>query len=115
LLERFKSALDRTKYATRYPDVDASAEREKASAWLQTLDTRLAKQSWLIGDKPSICDFAILPFVRQFANIDRAWFDTQEWPHLQLWLQGFLDSADFAAIMDKYLAWSPDQPIVPFP
>jgi len=110
----FKSALDRTKYASRYPDADANEEREKASAWLHQLDERL-ENGWLLGEKPSICDAAILPFVRQFANIDRAWFDTQDWPHLHLWLQQFLDSPEFTAIMPKYPVWTDGQPGIEFP
>jgi len=89
----FKSALDRTKYASRYPDADANEEREKASAWLHQLDERL-ENGWLLGEKPSICDAAILPF---------------------LWLQQFLDSPEFTAIMPKYPVWTDGQPGIEFP
>lgn len=111
----FKSALDRTKYATRYPGVDPTAERAKASDWLMQLDQRLDQQGWLLGERATLADYAILPFVRQFANIDRGWFDAQNWPNLIAWLQRFLDSAEFAAIMPKYPVWSDDQPPLIFP
>ncbi|MEH6726888.1 MAG: glutathione S-transferase, partial [Hyphomicrobiales bacterium] len=60
---------------------------------------------FLFGTRSSLADLAILPFVRQFANVDRAWFDTQDWPALIQALNGFTSSARFAAIMTKYARW----------
>ena len=111
----FKAALDHTKYAVRYPDLDETEEREKASVFLRKLNTLLTENEYLFGDTPSLADMAILPFVRQFANTDRAWFDAQDWPALITWLDRFLDSAEFAAIMTKYPPWVPDQEPVVFP
>ncbi|MCF6444507.1 glutathione S-transferase [Nereida sp. MMG025] len=110
----FKAALDRTKYGTRYPDCDPMEERAKAKAILMTLEPRLAG-GWLFGDAPKLADYAILPFIRQFANSDRAWFDAQDWPHLRAWLDHFLDSALFDGIMRKYPKWEDGTPEVPFP
>lgn len=101
----FKAALDHTKYAVRYPDLDPQAERAKASDFLQALDARLAAQAYLMGDRPTLADLAIFPFVRQFAQIDRAWFDAQSWPHLIRWLDSFLQSPDFQAAMTKIPVW----------
>lgn len=106
----FKHALDRTKYATRYPDQNAAEHRADACTFLKDLDDALCP--WLF-DRPSIADFAILPFVRQFAFIDKPWFDAQPWPNLHLWLETFLNSHDFHAIMQKYPQWQPsDRPLV---
>lgn len=111
----FKAALDHTKYAVRYPDRDEVEERAKASVFLRKLDTQLEGQTFLFGDQATLADMAILPFVRQFANTDRAWFDAQDWPNLIRWLDAFLDSADFAGIMSKYKPWVPDQEPILFP
>lgn len=111
----FKAALDRTKYATRYADADPMLERQRASAFLIELNDRLGRNGWLFGGTQSICDFAILPFVRQFANIDRTWFDGQGWPHLHAWLEQFLASDSFAAIMVKHPVWAEGQPPLQFP
>lgn len=108
----FKSALDRTKYASRYPDEDTGGARDKAGQFLTDLDAQI--DDWIF-DKPSLADFAILPFVRQFAFIDKAWFDAQPWPNLQHWLERFLASPEFAQIMDKYPQWQPGDPPVLFP
>lgn len=102
----FKAALDHTKYAVRYPDLDATVERGKAAAFVSGLNERLGGQAWLFGDRPSLADFAILPFARQFANTDRAWFDGQDWPDVIGWLNRFTESDRFAGIMKKYPPWS---------
>jgi glutathione S-transferase len=101
----FKIALDHTKYASRFPDVDAEAERHKAAGFLVDLDQRLKGQAALFGDRPTLADQAILPFVRQFANADRDWFDAQDWPDLSGWLNGFTQGDAFARIMIKYALW----------
>jgi len=102
----FKSALDRYKYANRFEGADPITERNKAARFLQELDDRLTSHDgFLFGTRSSLADIAILPFVRQFANVDRAWFDTQNWPALIQALNGFTSSARFTAIMTKYARW----------
>lgn len=108
----YKAALDRTKYATRFPDADPQEERTKAASFLTALDAQLER--FLFG-APSLADFAILPFVRQFAFVDKNWFDAQPWPHLKVWLDLFLSSDAFAAIMPKYDKWHPGDAILRFP
>ncbi|RBW52547.1 glutathione S-transferase [Ruegeria sp. A3M17] len=104
----FKAALDHTKYTTRHPDLDPKEERRKAARYLLSLDERLVGQAWLFGDRPTLADLALLPFVRQFAHIDRAWFDAQEWQSLTAWLDQFLDSEVFLLVMRRYATWSED-------
>ncbi|MEL7344433.1 MAG: glutathione S-transferase [Pseudomonadota bacterium] len=110
----FKAALDHTKYAVRHPELDPAVERTKAGVFLSDLDARLSEHNWLFGDRATIADYALLPFVRQFANIDRAAFDANPWPNLIGWLDRFLASETFAAIMTKYDPWTPDAPPVWF-
>ncbi|KQI69519.1 glutathione S-transferase [Loktanella sp. 3ANDIMAR09] len=102
----FKQALDRTKYANRYPDSDPYQQREIAAEILHDLNRRL-QAGWLFG-RVTLADIAILPFVRQFAQIDRTWFDAQDWPDLRAWLDVFTQSQDFARIMTRRPIWSPD-------
>lgn len=106
----FKRALDHSKYFTRYPHLDRDAERAKAAAFLHGLDRRLVAQPWLFGDAPRLADFAILPFVRQFANSDRAWFDAQPWPNVIGWLDAYLASAEFGDVMQKHEEWHAPRP-----
>jgi len=111
----FKTALDHTKYAVRYPDLDPEQERQRAAEFLVDLNLQLAKSDWLFGSKCTLADMAIVPFVRQFANSDRGWFDAQPWPNLQRWLSVFLASDRFANIMTKYPKWQAGDRLVMFP
>ena len=111
----FKAALDHTKYAVRFPDRDETEERAKAMIFLAKLNERLSQTAFLIGPKRTLADMAILPFVRQFANTDRAWFDAQGLNPLSRWLDGFLTSDRFRAIMTKYPPWQVGQDQVLFP
>ncbi|MTI05747.1 glutathione S-transferase [Roseibium denhamense] len=111
----FKRHLDRYKYDTRYADADPVVERTAASEFLLSLEERLKGQPWLFGPKASLADFAILPFVRQFANADRAWFDAEDWPALKEWLSGFETSGQFQAIMPKWSKWHAGNAPVFFP
>ncbi len=111
----FKTALDRYKYATRYEGANPAEERAKASVFLRKLDGILADQPYLHGQSPGLADMGTVTFVRQFANVDRAWFDAQDWPNLLRWLGEFLESDRFAAIMGKYKPWTPDDAPISFP
>lgn len=108
----YKHALDRTKYETRYPAEDPNQHRAQASAFLNDLNNQI--DGWMYG-RPTLADYAILPFVRQFAFIDKAWFDAQPWPNLQGWLADFLGSDAFAQIMDKFPQWQDGDPPTLFP
>ncbi|MEL7197530.1 MAG: glutathione S-transferase [Pseudomonadota bacterium] len=108
----FKHRLDRYKYPSRYPDENGGDEdafrmnhREQGLAILQSLDARLSDAGQLSGECPTLADIALFPFIRQFANTDRAWFDAQDLPHLQKWLETHLASDLFKAIMPKFTPW----------
>lgn len=110
----FKTHLDRYKYHVRYVDCDLISERSAASAILCELDKRLEKSGWLFGNRASLADMAILPFVRQFANVDRAWFDGESWNEVSAWLTGFEQSDRFLSIMAKVPQWTEGDPVTIF-
>ncbi|WP_439105885.1 glutathione S-transferase [Congregibacter sp.] len=105
----FKSLLDRYKYADRYPEHSAQWYRDQANGFLVKLDLRLEKTAWLAGAEKGFVDVAIFPFIRQFAGVDRGWFDQSPYPHLRCWLDTHLDSPLFKAVMQKYPRWTPEQ------
>ena len=109
----FKTALDHTKYAVRYPGLDPKQERGRAAEFLLDLNSQIANSGWIFGATCTLADMAIVPFIRQFANSDRSWFDAQPWPNLQRWLSRFLASDRFAGIMTKYPKWQAgDRPVI---
>ena len=103
----FKQALDRCKYPERYTAEAVNQAQTDAITWLSELDEQLAETGYLFGLNPSLADMALRPFVRQFARIDEAQWAEQPWPHLQDWLQRWIDSALFAEIMETYPGWVP--------
>ena len=109
----FKHHLDRYKYHTRYEHADPAEHRRDAGKILNRLDGRLAVGRYLFGSRPALADFAIAPFVRQFANADRDAFDAMPFVHVQRWLADFLASSFFERAMTKYDQWHEgDAPIV---
>ncbi len=111
----FKHALDRYKYPSRYDGVDPAKQRELGAQFLTELNTRLSRHPYLFGARISLADIATFPFIRQFANTGRDWFDAQDLPHLQAWLAGHLASTLFASIMRKYPQWQTgdEEPLFP--
>ena len=97
----FKVHLNRYKYAERYPEQPMEAYRAEGALFLRKLDELLDGRDYLLTDHPSLADVALLPFVRQFAHVDREWFAQTPYVRLQVWLQRFLESELFTAIMKK--------------
>jgi glutathione S-transferase len=97
---RFKPHLDRYKYAA-HASADQIKSRDACASMLQELDTRLAVTGNLCRDARSFTDIALMPFIRQFAAVDRAWFDMQPMPHLRRWLANHLASTLFVRVMLK--------------
>ncbi len=95
----FKVQVNLYKYAERYPEHSREYYRAQAEVWLAELDERLAQRAYLFADHPSLADAALLPLMRQFAGVEPDWFASAPYPHLRAWLQGWLESALFKAIM----------------
>ncbi len=96
----FKKHLDGYKYGA-----GSQAHRAAALETLDVLESRLARHANLCGDRASLTDIAILPFIRQFAAVDPDWFAARPLKHLQQWLAGHVASSLFATAMQKLPAW----------
>lgn len=108
----FKHDLDRYKYPDRHGS-DAQVYRTSGLEFLRLLDDRLDGRPFLAGDRRGLADAAIMPFVRQFAAVDREWFDALSLPRLQAWLDRYLASDLFATVMTRVPPWEPgDRPIL---
>ena len=127
--EIFKFHLDRYKYKSRYDESAKRGEtdikhRRAAEAIIADYETRLSQQDYMLGPRQSLADIAIFPFMRQFANTDRAWWDGAEnsnnqdnpnnqdnskshppYPNTHNWLERHINSPLFQAIMTKYAQW----------
>lgn len=110
----FKHWLDRYKYSDRYLEMTQTEYRQRGEAFLQTLEALLTKNHYLLGDSITVADIGIMPFVRQFAHVDRDVFDSLPYPKLQQWLQSWLDSPLFAQAMTKFQPWQEGDETVVF-
>ncbi|WP_223502180.1 glutathione S-transferase [Pseudomonas sp. BF-R-24] len=97
----FKVHLNRYKYAERYPEQPMEVYRSEGEVFLRSLDQLLEGRDYLLADHPSLADVALMPFVRQFAHVDREWFGQTPYLRLQAWLQRLLESDLFTSIMKK--------------
>jgi len=110
----FKPQLDRYKYPGRFDDAEHAA-RERGAGFLRELEARLSASPHLAGAHATLADAALMPFVRQFAMVDAAWFNAQPWPRLRAWLSGWTASDLFARAMHKYAPWKPGEAGIDFP
>lgn len=110
----FKWALDRYKYADRY-DESEEHYRQLGEVFLRRLERLLEKQRYLLSAQMSLADIAVFPFVRQFAHVDKKWFEASPYPKLIQWLNELLESELFNSIMEKYKPWQADNETVYFP
>lgn len=101
----FKSALDRFKYYTRHPEGTKDNAADEANRFLETLESRLNSTRFLGGDTRNLTDMAIFPFIRQFANADRAYFDNLPYPALQSWLETHIHAPLFQYVFQKRPVW----------
>lgn len=103
----FKQALDRYKYAIRFPEQPMEDYRAQGEVFLAKLEQRLTQTEFLLGAKLTLADIAIFPFIRQFSAVDAVWFEAVAYPKLKAWLNLMLSSAIFNSIMDKHPVYSP--------
>lgn len=104
----FKALLDGYKYASRHAGRSAHDYRNEAMAlMLKPMNTRLAERRFLLRDSSSLADIALLPFVRQFAACDKAWFESARLTRVQGWLTQLTTTPLFESVMSKFSPWRP--------
>ena len=111
----FKQWLDRYKYADRHPEMTQTEYRQKGEIFLQDLEALLTKNTYLLGNNVTVADIGIMPFVRQFAHVDREVFYGLPYPKLQQWLQDWLAHPLFLQVMTKFEPWQEGDEVVIFP
>jgi len=97
----FKAQVNLYKYAERYPEHSREHYRQQAEPWLATLEQLLEGRSYLLAEHPSLADAALLPLMRQFAGVEPQWFAEAAYPRVRSWLEGWLASELFKAVMAR--------------
>ncbi|MFT5653422.1 MAG: glutathione S-transferase [Psychromonas sp.] len=101
----FVNNLKKYKVTARYHDIEEQFYRQKCELFIAELEQRLTTQAYIMGEKPSLADIAILPFIRQFSRTDRQWYLQAPYPNLRRWLKTHIQSPLFSKIMTKYPQW----------
>ncbi|MFT5521119.1 MAG: glutathione S-transferase [Enterobacterales bacterium] len=101
----FKSRLEKYKCAKRYHETDKEHCRQQCELFIAELEQRLTSNDYFMGEKASLVDYAILPFIRQFARVERQWYLQSPYPNVRQWLNKHLQSPLFSKTMTKYPLW----------
>lgn len=110
----FKSCLEAYKSAKRYHDTSVQDCRQQCEVFIQQLEQRLSNHQYLMDESESLVDIALLPFIRQFARVERQWYLKSPYPHLKQWLNRYLQSAMFTKVMAQYPLWTEGRPVIKF-
>ena len=101
----FVEVLNKYKASVRYHDSDEVSCRQQCEPYIAYLEQSLNEHNFLIGATPSLADYAILPFIRQFSRVDRKWFVQAPYPKLQHWLECHYQNPIYAKAMTKHPQW----------
>jgi len=103
--QEFIGLLEKYKAASRYHDFSKLYYRGQCEIFIGELESRLQHQDFFMGTTASLADYALLPFIRQFARVDRKWYLQTPYPRLRDWLNRHLQQPLFTKAMIKYPLW----------
>ncbi len=112
--QQFKPCLEAYKCAKRYHESNLEECRQACEVYIQTLEQGLRKHKYVLDDNESMADIALLPFIRQFAKIERQWYLQSPYPNVKRWLNQYLQSVMFTKVMTKYPLWKETQASIEF-
>ena len=103
--DEFKPSLEKYKRAKRFHGDDLETCRLECEPYIQALEQRLAQHEFFMGSTPSLLDYALLSFIRQFSRVNKAEFAHDRYTNLRRWLSHHLQSRLFSRAMFKYPLW----------
>ena len=105
---KFKKWLDNYKYHVRFPEYSLEYYRRECEKILDIYEDRLKDKSFLFGATISLADIAIMPFIRQFSNVDIGYFNNR-FTFLAKWKQSLISLEIFSEMMNKFEVWEEDK------
>jgi glutathione S-transferase len=103
--DEFVSILKRYKAASRYHDQALIQHRQECERFIQELENALSHTRFLIANKATLVDYALLPFIRQFSRVERKWFASAPYPMLRQWLSTHYNNPLYSKAMAVYPKW----------
>ncbi|MFQ3197994.1 MAG: glutathione S-transferase [Paraglaciecola sp.] len=103
--DEFKVCLEQYKCAKRYREDTITHYRQMCEPYMADLEKRLEQHPFLMSAQESLADIALLPFIRQFARVERQWYLQSPYPMVRQWLNHYLQSVMFTKVMAKTPLW----------
>jgi glutathione S-transferase len=107
--KEFKPQLEIYKKSKRFRTGTEVEERQKCEVFIAELEVRLTTENlsggYFVGEKPGLIDYALIPFVRQFSRVNKAWFKQAPYPLLRSWIEQQMQTRLYAKAMEKYPLW----------
>lgn len=112
--QEFKVCLEQYKCAKRYQENNIVECRLACESFIQRLENHLSSHLYIMSNQESLVDIALLPFIRQFARVERQWYLQSPYPNVKQWLKNYLQSAMFTKVMAKYPLWLEHHEVILF-
>ena len=98
-----KPQIDLYKYGVnREFDVEANKEHERQlRELLQVLETELEEKNYLMEERLTVVDIAIIPFIRQIMRTRNGVFDFTPFPNIVRWANSVLETDWFRDVVMK--------------
>ena len=106
--DKFKKWLDKYKYHVRFPEYPLEYYRKGCEKILDIYEDRLKVKSFFFGASISLADIAVMPFIRQFSNVDIGYFNNR-FTFLSKWKQSLISLEIFSKMMNKFEVWEDDE------
>lgn len=106
--DKFKKWLDKYKYHVRFPEYPLEYYRKECEKILDIYEDRLKDKSFFFGASISLADIAVMPFIRQFSNVDIGYFNNR-FTILSKWKQSLISLEIFSKMMNKFEVWEDDE------
>lgn len=102
---QFIPMLEQYRASYRYHNDDLEERRLECLTFVAPLEVRLAEHKFLFGDNSCLADYALMPFISQFARVEKKWFVQSEYVNIAQWLKAHYESALYTKIMRQYPQW----------
>jgi len=101
----FKEDLDQYKDPESYPEHTMEYYRQRGEEFLEELEDMLNDNRFLLAPHMTIADIAVFPLVREFAMVDKKWFDNSPYQKLKQWLIAISDTDWFKQAIKQHKIW----------
>ena len=75
--------------------------RQACEEFIKQFEAKLTAHKFLTSEDKSLADYTLLPFIGQFARVDKQWLAQSEYIKVRAWLNHFLQTPNVYQSNDK--------------